>query len=646
MRVPTVCPRDCYDTCSMVVEAREDRIISVRGDRDNPVTRGFLCPRGVVDHIRMLRGRILHPYIRVGDKPGGRLRRTSWEKALRLVVERLRRTLEEYGPSSVLHVEYSGNMGLLTQYFPLRLWNALGASRTDYAICSASGHAALRLHYGSSHGLMPEELPGMRLIVFWGFNAAVSSPHLWSLALEARRRGALIAAVDPRRSETARLADLWLAPRPGSDAALAYGIAYQLIRRGYVDEDFIEKWGYGYEAYRERALQWDPGRVEEATGVEQRLVERLAEAYGERKPSATLIGFGAQKTVMGAETVRAVALLPALLGIHRGFYYSNSGAWLVDLGYLTGEALSPRKPRVVSQVALARHIAEGEFKFIYIYGTNPAATLPAQEMLRRGLARRDVFVVVHETHWNETTAYADVVLPAPTFLEKDDVVLSYSHSYVRLSRRVAEPLGESRSEVWVSRRLAELLEVKETWVYEDPWRALEKSMEGALENGDFKDLLEGRVLRLKARPRDEYPTPTGKIEFYSTRAEETGLDPLPSASTGGGEGFTLLNSSHPLYTHTQFREVYGPIPPIVHINPSDAARLGIRDGDRVALYNERGEVVVKAIVTSDVPPGVLWAPKLLTGLNGQPLNVLAPLRAQRIGRGSTFNSIKVRVRKT
>lgn len=646
MHVAAVCPRDCYDTCFMLADVEEGRVAGVRGDSRNPVTRGFLCPRGVMDHVRMLRGRILHPYLRVGGKPGGRLRRVGWDEALRITAEKLAEVLKRHGSGAVLHLEYSGDMGLLTQYLPLRLWSALGASRTDYAVCSASGHAALRLHYGLSYGVMPEELPNVRLIVFWGFNAAISAPHLWSLSLDARMRGALIAVVDPRRSETAGLADIWVAPKPGSDAALAYGVARILITRGYVDEGFLEKWSYGYEKYKERALEWTPRRVEEATGVRPGLLESLAEAYGENKPSTTMIGFGAQKTVSGAETVRAVALLPALLGLHRGFYYSNSSAWIIDLGYLTGEKLSARKPRVVSQVALAEHVARGEFKFIYIYGTNPAATLPAQDLLRRGLARRDVFVVVHETHWNETTAYADIVLPAPTFLEKDDLVVSYSHGYIRLSHRVVEPLGESRSELWVSRRLAELIGVGEEWVYEDPWRAVEKSLENALMNGSFSDLLAGKTLRLKARQKNKYQTPTGRIEFYSTRASSLGLDPLPSIPPlPEAQGFILLNSSHPNYTHTQFREVYGPIPPVVHVNPDDAARLGVRSGDRVVLYNEQGEVVVQALITDKVPPGVLWAPKLLTGLNGKPLNTLAPPITQKIGGGSTYNSITVRVKK-
>lgn len=641
MTVDASCPRDCYDTCLLKVEVdpEANRVLRVRGDPSSPVTRGFVCPRGAADPRRTHSPRrILYPYVRE-DKPGGPLRRVTWREAIDLAAARLREVLETHGPESVLVLEYAGNMGLLTWHFSLRLWNSIGATRTDHTICSASGHAALRLHYGSSHGVMPEEIPGMRLVVFWGFNAAVSALHLWTLALEARRRGAKLVAVDPRRSETAEKTDLWVAPRPGTDVALAYGVMRAMVDEDLVDREFIEKNTYGYEHLVEELSKWSLERVERITGVPSRTVRELATLYGTLRPSATLIGFGMQKSLGGGEAVRAVSLIPALAGMHRGFYYSNSAAWLVDKSYLTGEKMARNRPLVVSQVALGRLLEEGSFKYIYIYNTNPASTLPNQNAVRRGLSRRDVFVVVHDTHWNETTDYADLVLPAPTYLEKTDVVVSYSHRYVRLSRRAIKPLGESRDEVWVMRRLASRLPV-DPWVMEDPWEALKKALENALEDGDFDDLLEGKTLKLVARPRDEYPTPTGRIELYSTLAEKEGHSPLPRQPETGG-GFTLITSAHPKYTHSQFQDVYGPIPPVVWVNPLDAESLGVRDGDLVRLHNRLGSVTLRAMVTDRVPPGVLWAPRLATGLDGNPVNSVALDEPQRLGGGSTFNSTRV-----
>lgn len=645
--VKVVCPRDCYDTCFLLALVDENKIVSIRGSFDNPITQGFICPRGVKDYERVYsRDRILKPHIRVGKKPSRKFKENSWSETLDLVANKIREVVRDYGAQSILHLEYSGNSGLLTQSFPQRIWYAMGATRTDYSLCSKSGHEAISLHYGLTYGVQPEELLHMKLIVFWGFNARVSSPHLWALALKARRRKATIAVIDPRESESARDANIWLKPKPGSDVALAYGIARYLIDHDYVDLKFIKKWTYGYELFKKEVMKWTPSKIEEVTGVRWRSIERLGDAYAKNKPSVTMIGLGFQKSIYGAESVRAISLIPALLGIHRGFYYTNSQGWLVNNAYLTGESLTEKKIRTVSQVALSKLVEKGEFKFIYIYSMNPAATLPNQEAFRNGLMRDDVFVVVHDTHWTETTNYADIVLPAPTYLEKEDVVVPYSHGYVRISRRAIEPLGESKEEIWVMRELARRLRLKEKWIYENPWNALKKAFKGAFEKGSFKDLMEDETLKLKSKPKNRYQTPTGKIEFYSKKAEEIGLNPLPQQMQINldEDEFILLNSALPYYTHTQFQDVYGPIPKIVWINSEDAEKLGIREGEIIELYNELGVIKVKAVITDRIPSKVLWTPKLLTGLNGKPLNILTPSTTQKIGGGPIFNSITVKIR--
>ncbi len=637
-RVITVaCPRDCYDTCFIDVDPDT---LTPRASSLNPITRGFLCPRGRGDKARVFsRERILYPHVKPGGKNSS-FKRVAWDEALDLVADRLEQTIEEYGPGSVLHIEYAGNMGLLTWYYPQRLWNRIGAARTDYSICSKSGHEAISLHYGLSYGRQPEDIAKSRLLVFWGFNAAVSAVHLWQLALEARSRGARIVTVDPRRSETAKRSDLWVQPRPGTDVALAYGVAREIIESGFVDLEFVSKYTLGFEAFREEALKWTPERVEQVTGVPSATVKSLAEAYGSLKPSITLIGFGVQRSRNGAEAVRIVSLLPALVGIHRGFYYSNSRGFYVRVDRLTLE--DKYKPsRVVSQVALADLVERGEFKFIFVYNSNPVLTLPRADKLVKGFTRQDTFLVVHDTHWTETAKLADVVLPAPTFYEKEDVVIPYSHGYVIYSRRVIQPLGESRDEVWLTCRLAEKLGIKD--VCTDPIEALREALDGALE-GSFEDLLEGKVLRLKYRPIEEYQTPSGKIEFYSTVAAKRGINPLP-VHREPDKGFTLLTTAHPLYTNTQFRDVYGEIPPVVYVNPEDAESMGLAEGDAVEVYNENGSVELRVHVTGDVPRGVLWSPKELVGLNGAPQNVLMSTETQAIGGSPVFNSTIVSLRK-
>jgi len=528
---------------------------------------------------------------------------------------------------------------------PQRLFYALGASRTDESLCSKSGHEALALHYGLTYGVDLEELPNMKLIVYWGFNSAVSAPHIHALSLKAKREGGVVVAVDPRLSETAKLANIWIQPKPGSDVYLAYGVMKHLIENNLVDLDFIKKNTYGFDKLKEQTSKLSFNVIEECTGVNRKKIADLAELYAELKPSATMIGLGMQQTLYGFESVRAVSLIPALVGLHRGFYYTNSKGWDVDLSYLKGESLTSKKCKVVSQVARGEHLERCEFKFVYIYNMNPAETLPNQKAVRRGLTRKDVFVVVHDTHWTETAKLANLVLPAPTFLEKEDLVISYSHGYVRKSQRVIQPLGESKSELWIATKMAERLNLKEEWLYEEPWRAVEKALENAFENGSFQDLRNGKTLKLKKKPKSAYQTPTKKIEFYSLKATSLGLTPLPEPhSTRGKDMFILLNTATEKYTNTQFQDVYGPIPPVVLINPKDAEEHRIQEGDLVNLYNELGNITLKAVVSNAVPRGVLWTPKEGKDVNGKPQNTIVPSLTQKLGGGPAFNTTLVKIK--
>ena len=638
-KVTTVCTRDCYDTCSLVVTlAGSGKPVAVKGHPDHLMTRGFTCPRGAKDHERLFKNRVEAPLLRVGNS----LEKINWDQALEVVAQKLTDVLENHGPEAVLYLAYAGNIGLLTEVYPQRLWNGIGATQTDWAICSKSGHKGLALHYGDSYGITATELPDKDLLVFWGFNAVASSPHMWALAREARRsNSAQIIAVDPRRSRTAKAADLWIQPRPGTDIALVYGLVNYLIRQRHIDQEFIAEWTRGFERLEEKASQWTPERVKQVTGVAWKDVERLGEAYANRKHSATMIGIGLQKCDQGADQVRAVSLIPALLGQHRGFYYANS--YPIDKSLISGKALTDKVPGEVSQVACGELVSEGRFKFLYISGMNPCLTIPNQRAFREGLSRPDVFVVVHETHWTETARRADIILPAPTYLEKDDLVIPWSHNYVRLSARVVPPVTDSRSEAWLVQRFARKLGLVHDWLYEDPWVSVERALDGALVGGDFKAMMSGEMLRLKLKKSQGYSTPSGKIEFYSSSAKEMGLEGLPTQTpldVGDGQ-FILLASAVPRHTSTQFREVYGPIPAEVTVNPCDADRLGIEDGAAVILANDRGQLQVRAVISDAVPVGVLWSPRQIEGLEGVPQNCLTSSEPQVIGGGPRFNSTAV-----
>lgn len=639
--IKTVCTRDCYDSCGLIVKIDDSgKILSVRGDPDHPITRGLTCPRAAKDHERVYKNRVKAPALREGNA----FRRITWDKALEILSERIGRVLDTHGPEALLYLAYAGNMGLLTELYPQRLWHALGATRTDYALCSESGHRGLSLHYGHTYGIMPEELLRMDLIVFWGFNAAVSAPHIWSLAREAaRKRETRIAVIDPIRTKTVEGANLWIRPSPGSDVALAYGIMNHLMGNDRLDHAFIGKWTQGYDALKHEIRNWPPERVEAHTGVTGGHVEALAKAYDRHKPSATMIGIGLQKRDEGADQVRAVSLIPALLGRHRGFFYGNGEAFNVDKALLKGALQAGTRSRIVQQVALADLVAQGTFKLIYVSTMNPAVTLPNQNAFRAGLSRDDVFMAVHETHWSKTAGLADLVLPAPTFLEKDDVVVPYGHGYARLAKKALAPVTDSRTETRVMQELSRRLGLKDDRLFEDPWKAVRRATEDALEEGDVEALLSGELVRLRRKPVNLYGTPSGKIEFYSSRAEKAGLNPLPAQGRGDvrdGE-FCYLAGATPRYTHTQFQEVYGDIPPQVHINARDAEGRGIRNGDRVLLSNGRGKVSMEAVISDGIPPGILWSPRQFEDLDGNPHNALTNSTPQRIGSGPTFNSTRV-----
>ncbi|MFC1803170.1 molybdopterin-dependent oxidoreductase [Thermoproteota archaeon] len=571
--IKTMCARDCPDACWLDVTVENDTIIKVEASTENPVTNGITCPRAAADPDRTTSlERVLYPYKRKSSPETG-YNKIEWNKALDEVSEKLSETIDTHGRESVLLLDYLGNTGFITSGYSKRLWNALGITMTDYTVCSASGHAAIYLHYGLSYGCQPMELEEKKTIIFWGFNAKTSSPHQWALAIRARRvNDAKIAVIDPRESETAELANLWICPKPGTDVALAYGVANYFITNDMVDHDFIERYTYGYEVYKQEALKWKPKKVQQVTGVSWEGIGELCNLLS-KKPSVIMIGLGLNKSLTGAESCRAVSLLPALLGQHRGFYYSNSCGRYIN-GDTSGSTLTKKPPKVVSMISLGERLASGEFKYIYVFGMNPALTLPDSRNVIKGFKRDDCFLVVHDTHLTETAKLADIVLPATTYLEKDDVFVSDSHPYVRLGRKAIKPLAKSMEEYSLMKELAQRLNLKKSWVYSDPWMDMEKNFKDAFIDGDFKDLLKGKPLQLRYRPMTEYPTSTGKLEFTATKVPKA-VSALPEQLKVkvDDDELIMLNSALPQYTHTQFRDVYDMIPCIAWVNPSDSKNL-------------------------------------------------------------------------
>lgn len=630
-----ICQRDCPDACSLVLVNG-----TLRGDPGHPVTRGFACSkaRNFLNYYRSDK-RVLYPHVRVGDG----FERTSWNEALDLVAAKLREVLSNYGPEEVLVYNYAGNTGLINRNYPMRLFNAMGATSLHYTLCDEAGELALELHYGSKYGAFPEDMERASLLVIWGADLSSSSIHAYRIAADLKASGREVWVIDPRVTKTSFLGR-HLRPKPGTDALLAAGVSWYIMNEFGVDSDFIAEYTRGFEEYASLISKYDPEFVERITSVPKSEIRDLAESYVELKPSVTYIGIGVQKTKYGAEAVRLISLIPALVGIHRGFFYSNS--WRdFDMSYLTGAHLGSGSK--VNMLDVPRLLFEGRFKFIYIYNSNPAVTLPRAHLFRKGMERKDLFKVVHEVVWSETAKLSDVVLPATSMFEHDDFVASWWHQYLGYSRRLMEPLGDSKPNWWVTRELARRIGLNVPELEEDPLEAMRKTLSGSEMLRDFGELLREPYVKLVYPSKSEYQTPSRMIEFRSELAERLGYSPLPRVLWETEEAnypMRLLTSSVPERTSSQdsprdFRFDF------LHFSIEDCVELDLRDGDEVLLESEAG-ARVKGVVRCDpnLSKGLVWARRNALLIEGT-VNDLVTDEKQEINGGNCINSTRVRVMK-
>ena len=465
--VLSVCPLDCPDTCSMRVTVEDGRAVDLRGDKDHPFTRGFLCQKmaGYLDRVYSP-DRLMHPLRRVGPKGEGRFERISWDEAIGEIAGRFRQVANsDLGPQAILPYSYYGTMGKLqASSLDRRFFHRLGASKLDRTICASAGSLGYEYTMGRGRlGADPMGAPGCKLIINWGSNTAHTNSHLWSLMVEARNRGAAIVTIDPYRSATAERSDEHLALRPGTDAALALGLMHVIWRDGLQDDDYLERGTVGADQLRDRALQEYPlDRVSEITGLDPGAIESLARRYATAHPSLIRLNYGMQRHFGGGMAARTIACLPAIVGAWRhhggGVLLSTSGSYDFATDRLSRPDLSPPGTRTVNMNQLGEALAGGlpgpPIAALYVYNCNPAAVAPDQQRVLEGLRRDDLFTVVHEQFATDTVDYADVVLPATTQLEHLDVHGSYGHHFVMLNPPAIAPLGECRSNNDVFRALA------------------------------------------------------------------------------------------------------------------------------------------------------------------------------------------------
>lgn len=627
--IKTVCPRDCPDRCSMMAHVSGDRVEKMVADREHPITRGFECSkcRNYEDWINHP-DRLLYPLARKSKNEP--FRRVSWDEALGLVAEQFKHISETYGGPAILPYSYLGNMGVLANQFADRLWNKLNTSRVGAEICAMAGAEAMIRLLGRVRGTEPHHLKHTKLYIAWGRNPKETAIHLWSLVRGIRPR----VVIDPFKSDSAEQCDLHIQPKPGTDSMLAIGLMRILIENDWVDHDFIANRTTGYEALKQRVLATGLEEVERVTGVPSSQLHELARLYNEHRPGLINIGVGLQRNTNGGEMVSAVCMLGALTGQigtpGGGVLYANYDWHLNDISYA---GLRTDGPNMYNMIRLGHALTDtDELKALYVYNQNPAATCPNQNLVRQGLQREDLFVVVHDLFMTDTAKLANVVLPATSFVETTDLLLSYWHDYVQVSNQAIPPMGEARSNYWVFREIARRMEYSEACFYQSEDEVLTEALEGT--GLDLEALKQGPVLwndpKRTSFDDGRFPTPSGKIELFAPTS--TPLEPGPHPIRFITPKTQRLQASQIFNMPEKLGDLSTPW---IFIHPVDANHNEIKDGDPVRVWNERGEVELVARISERAQPGVVVSYMVRWGDNA---NATTPDVPADMGGNSTFHS--------
>ena len=662
--VASACPLDCPDACSLSVEVEGGRVVKLDGSRRNPLTAGFICAkvRRWPEHMAGDH-RLLHPEIRRGRKGEGVFERVSWDEALALAAERLSEARDRFGGESILPFSYGGSNGLLTQdTTDLRLFARLGASRLDRTVCAAPSRSAARGLYGLMPGVALPDYRHARLIVLWGVNPAVTGIHLVPIIQDAQRAGATLVVVDPRRTPLAKRADLHLAPRPGTDLPLALAVIRWLFEEGRADLGFLAAHARGAAELRRRAAPWDLQRAAAVSGVPAVEIERFARLYADSSPAVMRTGWGVERNRNGGSAVAATLALPAVagkFGVRGGGYtMSNSGAWNLD--HAAAAAVSPADAdlalgmRIVNMNLLGETLlgAEPPVRVLFVYNCNPLATMPDQERVRRGLEREDLFTVVFDPVRTDTARYADLLLPATTFLEHHELVKGYGAFVLHQAAPAIEPAGEARPNYQVFGELCDRLGLSRP---QDPEgaAALTSALLGGAERVRAELARDGMAVPdsgpAPIQFGDVFPrTPDQKIDLVPEaldREAPEGLYAFREAPAGGRFPLALISPATARTISSTLGELHRKLVPI-ELHPDDAVRRGLAEGDRVRVWNDLGEVRTVVRLSLDVAPGLAVLPKGLWSHNtdsGTTANALVPAGLADLGGGACFNDARVEV---
>ena len=674
----SVCPHDCPSACSLIVETDNGRITEVTGNPAHPFTQGVICGkvRAYAERVHSDL-RVRQPLRRIGKKGAGEFAPITWDEAIDVIAARWRGIIAESGGEAILPFSYAGTMGQVQYFAGHPLFHALGASRLHRTICVETAYAGWRATMGAVTGNDSNQMVGADLVVLWGINAAYSTINVMTLVKQARAQGAHIVCIDPYRTPTAEQADEYLRVRPGTDGALALAMMHVIIGEGMIDRAYIERATVGFQRLAEHVRQFTPEWAAEATGLSPAVIRSFARRYGGTRRSFLRIGIGISRHDNGGMTCRTLACVPALTGAwadpHGGALLSSTQAFTFDFNVLERADLMPKRaPRVVNMIQLGRALTDPAMappvRALYVYNSNPAAVCPNQSLVLEGLAREDLFTVVHEQVMTDTAHYADIVLPATTSMEHLDLYRSFGQITLQLARPVLPPQGEARSNWRVFQALSRALHVAQ-----DHYAHTEESLirEFLAHGGPTS-----RGITYEGLERDGWarldvpspylpfangaPTPSGKIELYSERLAERGMPPLPTwTPLAEGPANTELAARYPLqcivppnrfFLNSSFsqsarlRERQGP--PTVMLAPEDAQARGIADGDAVQVESARGAARFTAQVTDATRPGVaviegLWWHRFHPGAHG--VNFLTDDRVTDMGGGPALHSNMVEV---
>ena len=675
------CPHDCPDTCSLVTTVQDGVAVKVQGNPDHPQTDGVLCTKVARYTERTYHPeRLLQPLRRSGPKGSGQFTPVSWDEALADIAQRLQSIVADpqRGPQAVLPYSYAGTMGWVQgEAMAERFFNRMGASLLERTICASAGSTAMGATLGGQVGMRVEFFAESKLILIWGSNPIGSNLHFWRYAQAAKRDGAKLICIDPRKTETAEKCHEHIALRPGTDAALALALMQQLIVHHWLDHDYIERHTLGWQALRERALQWPPERAAEICGIPMAQIESLARDYGasvaSREPAAIRLNYGMQRTRGGGNAVRAVACLPALIGAWRhragGMLLSASGTHGFDKSKLSRPDLRKSGPsRSVNMSTIGDELlrpASASFgpkiDALIVYNSNPVAVAPDSGKVVQGFGREDLFTVVLEHFQTDTADYADYILPATTQLEHWDVHTTYGHTDILLNRPAIAPVGQARTNTNVFRALAKAMGYADPCFEDDDLALCRMAFDPRV---DFAQLLEHGFVSL---PVPEAPfaeggfaTPSGKCEFFSARLAASGGEGLPDylpnyepADANSNYPLAMISPPARNFMNSTFanvkslRAIEGE--PLLEISAADAGKRSIQSGDMVRVFNGRGQYHCKASVSPRARQGVVnglgvWWRKL--GPKGTNVNEVTGQQLTDMGRAPTFYDCAVEVEKS